>query len=207
MTGEISLLLAATVGFTHAFEADHLVAVGSLVTRRDQPSHAMKDGVYWGLGHSSTILLVGIVVLMGKTIIPESVFSVLEAVVGVMLIALGLWRLYQLFSKRDSTTTEAASEQHPAGMAYGVGLVHGLAGSGALVLLVMSEVNSNWLGLLYLLIFGLGATVGMSVAAGTLSLPLMRSISGGSKLRFYMVLCSALLCIGYGLYFTISHLQ
>ncbi len=66
MEGFFSLLFAAVVGFGHAFEADHLVAVGNIVTKRDRLKLALKDGIFWGLGHSSTIFLIGIVMIIGK---------------------------------------------------------------------------------------------------------------------------------------------
>lgn len=204
MSGELSILLAATIGFTHAFEADHLVAVSSLVTNRDQTQKAMKDGVYWGLGHSSTILLIGMIVILGKAVISETVFGYLEAVVGVMLIGLGLWRLYQLFNRKKE---ESLAHDHHHSLAYGVGLVHGLAGSGALILLVLANVEGTWEGLLYLLVFGLGSTAGMLVAAGALSLPFSRWVLSHNKLQVALVVLSAVLCIGYGGYVIMENLS
>ncbi|MEL7163549.1 MAG: urease accessory protein [Bacteroidota bacterium] len=199
MTNELSLLLALFIGFTHAFEADHLVAVGNLVTRRNRLALAMKDGVYWGLGHSSTILLIGMVVILGRTAVSETVFGYLEAGVGVMLIGLGGWRLFRAYHKRHAPR-ELTSDEHDHGLAYGVGLVHGLAGSGALILLVLANVDSTWYGLLYLLTFGLGSVGGMLVAAGVLGLPFSRRVLQHSALQLGLVIVSSLLCAGYGAY-------
>lgn len=197
MTAELSLLLAAAIGFGHAFEADHLVAVSNIVTRRQRLSLAMKDGVYWGLGHSSTILLIGMVVILGKAAISETVFSRLEAGVGLMLIGLGSWRLFRAYRQRSSSPATEEHE-HDHGLAYGVGLIHGLAGSGALILLLLANEPDSWYGLLFLLIFGLGSVGGMLVAAGLLGLPFSRQALRRPALQLSLIVASSLLCIGYG---------
>ena len=67
MEASFPLLIAAAIGFGHAFEADHLVAVGNIVTKREKPVLALKDGMYWGLGHTSTIVLIGLLIIVGKS--------------------------------------------------------------------------------------------------------------------------------------------
>jgi hypothetical protein len=91
-------------------------------------------------------------------------------------------------------------------MAYGVGLVHGLAGSGAMILLVMTEVQGSFHSLLYLLIFGIGSVAGMLLAAGIFSLPFSRRISNNEVLQMGLVIFSSLLCIGYGGYIVFENL-
>ncbi|MEQ8704433.1 MAG: urease accessory protein [Phaeodactylibacter sp.] len=199
MTEELTIFLAAIIGFTHAFEADHLVAVGNLVTRRDRVNLAMKDGVYWGLGHSSTIMLIGMAVILGRAAISDTVFGYLEATVGLMLVVLGLRRLFQAYQNHDQKGTPI-DDNHTHGLAYGVGLVHGLAGSGALILLVLANVTGTWEGLLYLLIFGLSSAAGMLVAAGALSLPFARWMLSQGSLQLILIILSSALCIGYGGY-------
>ncbi len=202
---ELTILLAAVIGFTHAFEADHLVAVSSLVTRRDRMDMAMKDGAFWGLGHSSTILLIGMVVILGRAAIPESVFGYLEGAVGLMLILLGVGRLYSAYKNRGHVLA-LFDPTHTHGLAYGVGLVHGLAGSGALILVVLAQVEGTWNGLLYLLVFGLGSVVGMLLAAGALSLPFSRKVLQRPALQYGLVIASGLLCVGYGGYVLFENL-
>lgn len=197
MGEELSILLAVVIGFTHAFEADHLVAVGNIVTLRDRLDLAMKDGMFWGLGHSSTILLVGMAVIVGRAAIAEQVFTRLEAGVGLMLIVLGLWRLVRAYCKRKQGE-ELTDQDHSHELAYGVGLIHGLAGSGALILLVVANTETVWNGVLYLLVFGLGSVGGMLVAAGILGLPFFRKILRQPALQFGLVVLSSLLCVGYG---------
>lgn len=195
-------LFAAVVGFGHAFEADHLLAVGNIVTKRDNILHAIKDGIYWGLGHTSTIFLFGLLMIVGKMTFFEGYFGYFEAVVGVMLIILGLVRINQFFYRKK----EVQTDQGRFHVAYSVGLVHGLAGSGAMILLVMTEVKGSVNSLLYLLVFGIGSVIGMLLAAGIFSLPFSRRITNNHTLQLGLVLLSSLLCIGYGSYIVYENL-
>lgn len=195
-------LFAAVVGFGHAFEADHLLAVGNIVTKRDNILHAIKDGIYWGLGHTSTIFLFGLLMIVGKMTFFEGYFGYFEAVVGVMLIILGLVRINQFFYRKK----EVQTDQGRFHVAYSVGLVHGLAGSGAMILLVMTEVQGSVNSLLYLLVFGIGSVIGMLLAAGIFSLPFSRRITNNHTLQLGLVLLSSLLCIGYGSYIVYENL-
>ncbi|MEL6945250.1 MAG: urease accessory protein [Bacteroidota bacterium] len=180
------------------------MAVSSLVTKQRSLGTAVKDGIYWGLGHSSTILLVGLVMIVGKATFLNSYFLYFEAIVGLMLILLGGYRLYQYFNTQKKVEHQ---HEHQHKLAYGVGLIHGLAGSGAMVLLVMTEVQNNWNSLLYLIIFGLGSALGMLVAAGIFSLPFSKKLVQKKGLQFTLILLSSLLCIGYGVYIMIENLS
>lgn len=191
------LLFAAVVGFSHAFEADHLVAVSNIVTKRDRLIHAIKDGIYWGLGHSSTIFAIGLLIIVGKATFLNGYFGYLEALVGFMLIGLGAFRFYRLFGEK-AADSKPHYHQEGHGLAYGVGLIHGLAGSGAMVLLVMSEIKGNWDSMIYLLIFGLGSVAGMLLAAGLFSLPFSKRMADKPALQQALTALSSLLCIGYG---------
>ena len=190
----IQLLLAVYSGFTHAFEADHLLAVSNLVTNRRKTSFAIKDGIYWGLGHTSTILSVGLVMIYLKIQVSEVIFNYFEASVGVLLITLAFFRL----RKFHRTKHHEHSHHHPHHLAYFVGLVHGLAGSGALIVLVMTQIQSTLEGLLYLGIFGIGSMIGMLVAAGLLSIPFTKKLIGSNNLQVAMILISCTLCIFFG---------
>lgn len=203
MEASFPLLFAAVVGFSHAFEADHLVAVSNIVTKRDRIMLAIKDGIYWGLGHTSTIFLIGLIMIVGRATFLDGYFSYFEAIVGLMLVILGVYRLFQ---SRQNSEEEAQPDHDHHHLAYGVGLIHGLAGSGAMILLVMTEVQGNINSLLYLLIFGLGSIFGMLVAAGIFSLPFSRKITSNGFLKMSLVLLSSLLCIGYGAYVIIENL-
>ncbi len=203
MESSFPLVFAAVVGFGHAFEADHLIAVSSIVTKRNNLSLALKDGIYWGLGHSSTIFFIGLWMIVGKATLLNGYFGYFEAIVGLMLILLGFFRLYQYFNHKDNPS-QFIDTKRSHNLAYGVGLVHGLAGSGAMILLVMTEIQSSFSSMMYLLIFGMGSVAGMLVAAGVLSLPFSKKISNNQSLQFGLVMLSSLLCIGYGVYLLIQ---
>lgn len=196
----IQLIITIYAGFTHAFEADHLLAVGNLVTARQKMKQALKDGLYWGLGHTSTILLIGLLMLVFKLSIPRSTFHYLEALVGVMLVCLGgikVLRYFKTFKSKPEFHV-ANKHKHHHSLAYGVGLMHGLAGSGALVILVMAEITQPLEGLRFLIVFGMGSILGMLFAAGILSLPLSKQFIRSNKLQSLLSLTSALLCLTYG---------
>lgn len=205
MEASFPLLFAAVVGFGHAFEADHLVAVGNIVTKRDKWTLAIKDGIYWGLGHTSTIFLIGMIMIVGKATFLNGYFAYFEAGVGLMLILLGFFRLYQYFAKHTSSEDLMTLEANHH-LAYGVGLIHGLAGSGAMILLVMTEVQSSFNSMIYLAIFGIGSVIGMLVAAGIFSLPFSKKITRNKNLRLGLIIFSSVLCIGYGAYVMLENL-
>lgn len=226
----LGIFITAYAGLEHAFEADHLLAVNSLVTNRTNFKESVKDGVFWGIGHTLTIFVVAILMIGFKIAVSEQVFSYLEATVGLMLIFLGMYRLSKLFKKNTHSHTYTHSHTlsnsgsvshlhshtythshiitttnhgHPNkwnsfNAAFGVGLVHGLAGSGALVVLVLSQMKSTSEGLMYILIFGIGSILGMFIASGLFSLPYGKSILKSQKLQFGLIIVSSVLCIFYG---------
>ncbi|MBU6342241.1 MAG: urease accessory protein [Bacteroidetes bacterium] len=199
MVNVFPLLFAAVVGFTHAFEVDHLLAVSSIVTRRKSMMQAAQDGIYWGLGHTSTILIVGMMMLLAKIGVAERTFHLFESLVGLMLIALGLHRLWRNWSQeRAHTHAHEKAEPHHH-LAYGIGLIHGLAGSGAIVLLAMTELKDPFQALLYLFIFGTGSIAGMLLASGIFSFSLTRKLAYAQLIRLVLTMLSSVLCIAFGL--------
>ena len=185
------LLLTIYAGFTHAFEADHLLAVSDIISQRNNTWLSLKDGIFWGLGHASTICAIGILMILFKVGISEHYFHYFEALVGVMLIALATYRLIKYFHS-NKVIVHAHAHQHGEGgkhkhlhvhvrleeahrhthsLAYGVGFVHGLAGSGVLILVVMSQIKEPVDGVAYLMIFGIGCIAGMMLASGLFSIP------------------------------------
>ncbi|ADB39865.1 urease accessory protein [Spirosoma linguale] len=193
------LFLALSVGFAHAFEADHLVAVSTIVTRRNNIWLALKDGVFWGLGHTSTILLIGSIFMLGKFALRAGDFRYLEAGVGVMLVTLGGLRLYKLTVFREVADAHSrVHEGHAHRLAYGVGLIHGLAGSGALILSVLTQIKSTGAGMIYLGLFGIGSIAGMMVAASAFSVPFSVRMATNPLVRTTLVVVSSVICIGLG---------
>ncbi|WP_125185322.1 urease accessory protein [Botryobacter ruber] len=199
MEALLPVLFAAMVGVGHAFEADHLIAVSNIVSRRDSLLLAARDGVYWGLGHTTTIVLLGsIIILTNLTFAGSGYF---EAFVGIMLILMGISRLT---NKNNFARTPVVRYQKS--FAYTVGLVHGLAGSGILVGSVMSRISNPFLGISYLLVFGIGSIAGMFLAASLLGIPFTRRMKISRNLRAGVVILSSLICIGYGSWMVYEHL-
>lgn len=197
----LKIFITIYSGLEHAFEADHLLAVGNLVTHRNNIWHSMKDGIFWGIGHTSTIFFVGILMILFKFQISPEIFYYFEASVGVMLVLLGIYRIFKLLFKESIHAHQHAhnkphSHHHKA--AFGVGLVHGLAGSGALVVLVVSQMKSPLDGLSYILIFGLGSIIGMFLAAFLFSIPFAKNVMKSKNLQVTLTIISSILCIVYG---------
>jgi high-affinity nickel permease len=218
----ILLFYALYEGLLHAFEADHVLAVTNIVSQRNTIFPAIKDGIFWGLGHTSTIFLIGIIMILFKVHIPENAFSYFEATVGLMLIFVASYRLYIFF--RDEKIIIHKHHHEHAGAnkylhahvhlkgknlhktSYGIGIVHGLAGSGALVVLIMTQIKSVTNSLLYLVIFGLGSIIGMSLVAGAFSIPFSKKLINSKRLKITLVVISSALCFGYGCYVIYSNL-
>ena len=148
--------------------------------------------MYWGLGHTTTLVVVGSIILLGRVTVFTSGYF--EAAVGLMLVVMGISRLLE--QRRPPAKVRPGAT--PSRAAYAVSLLHGLAGSGALVLLVMSEIRSPWLSMVYFAVFGVGSILGMFIVAGLCSVPFTRRMRISRTLKFSAVMLSSLLCIGYG---------
>ena len=192
MQGLLPILFASVAGMGHAFEPDHLLAVGNLISRRDTLAEALRDGLYWGLGHTTTLVVVGAIILLGRVTFLTSGYF--EAAVGLMLVVMGLSRLLE--QRRPPAKVRPGAS--PSRAAYAVGLLHGLAGSGALVLLVMSEIRSPWVSVLYFAVFGAGSILGMFVVAGLCSVPFTQRMRISRVVKTAAVTLSSLVCILYG---------
>ncbi len=197
MEGGVTLFFAAVVGFGHAFEADHLLAVSTLVARSKTTRQIASNGFWWGLGHTSTIFLIGLLLIIFQINSLKAYFDYFEVFVGIMLIGLGLGRIWQELTREPGHEgREGHSHDREA---YGIGLVHGLAGSGALILLVLADIQDTGIAIAYLLVFGIGSAIGMSVAASLLRLPILLHTSR-FDIRKIFTLIAGVLCIGYGMY-------
>jgi len=186
--------LGLLLGLEHALDADHVVAVTTLVTKQRNLKKASLLGAFWGLGHTTTLFIAGLLILFLKIAIPEKIALSLEFIVGAMIVILGTSVLWDLLVRKkhvhththdgiihthvhSHSETEAHTHYHKP---FVVGLVHGLAGSAALMLLVLSTVDSAALGILYITIFGMGSIVGMTLVSGLISLPFV--FTGGRDL-------------------------
>ncbi len=188
------LLLGLVLGIKHAVEADHLAAVTTLVTQRSSILGSALVGGLWGIGHSLSLLLAGMVVILLHVQIGEKTALALEMGVAVMLIVLGLNALIKmsrggklhLHGHRHGPLLhshlhlhDVAPETEPHthhGLKLGprpliVGMIHGLAGSAALMLLVLTTIPSPLVGFAYIVVFGLGTIAGMMFMSALVGLP------------------------------------
>ena len=167
-----TLGLGFILGLKHATEADHLAAVAAIVTEKRSLWQSAVVGGLWGAGHTVSLLVAGFFVIALGVAIPERLANLLELAVALMIVFLGT----RLLRHAPSMTTHdhahnGFSEWRPVLM----GIVHGLAGSAALTLLVLAEVVRNGtpaLGFAYLLVFGAGSIGGMLLMSSLIGLPI-----------------------------------
>jgi len=176
--------LGAVLGMRHALEPDHLAAVSTLMTGERSSAKAAWLGAWWGLGHTLTLFTAGAVLVVLHAEMPATVAQVLEVCVVLLLVGFGV-RAIHLGARR---VPKGPTHTHKIPMAWSasqvdrwtlarpllVGAVHGLAGSGALTALVVTTLPSTMTQLTYLMLFGVGSTVGMVVLSGLLGWPIAR---------------------------------
>lgn len=209
----ITLGLGFVLGMRHSLDADHLVAVAAIAGRERSIRSSYRVGLFWGLGHSVALLVASGFVLALRSAIPEGFSSTLETLVGVMLVALGTDLLVRIFRGRvrkhvhESDPGSLRDPKHHEhehfvpqswGRPFFVGLVHGLAGSGALTLLVLTTIVSPWVGLFYVLLFGIGTLAGMAAMSTLLALPFALAAERAPALASAVQLVAAIGSIGYG---------
>jgi cytochrome c biogenesis protein CcdA len=189
--------LGFLLGMQHALEADHIAAVSSIAARRTHVGDIVKHGLTWGLGHTLTLFVfAGAAIILGHAI-PEHFARPVETAVGIMLVGLGahvLWRLWRdrvhfhkhshgdgtvhihAHSHAHETVPHArAVHEHAHGFRWRtllVGLMHGMAGSAALLLLTVSQASSPVTGLAYVALFGIGSMIGMGALSTVIAVPL-----------------------------------
>lgn len=182
------------IGLKHATEADHLAAVSTIVAERRSVWSSALIGGFWGLGHTISLFAAGVFVLLLDFQISEATERNLELGVGIMLTLLGLNVLRKLVQggmlhfhthehgghvhahphlHEHSQSDEAATHHNFRfnTRAVLIGMVHGLAGSGALMLLVIPTIDSKLIGMLYVTIFGIGSIGGMMLMSFLVGLP------------------------------------
>lgn len=179
--------LGFVVGFRHAFEPDHLAAVSTLATRPGGLQQALWLGTAWGVGHTlsfgATLLMLAVLDVR----LPPTLHSVAELGVAGLLVFLGLTTLWTLFGQPSADGDPAPAPARTTRHSFGFGLIHGLAGSGALVVLLAATATTQAEQLAYFLPFGVGTIGGMLVVSvvtcGLAGLAVRRSGSGVFRLR------------------------
>jgi hypothetical protein len=184
------LVLGFVLGMRHATDADHVVAVTTIVTNRTSLWSASMVGALWGIGHTVTILLVGGAIVGFRLTIPPRLGLAMEFSVALMLIALGAMNL----SGRPAGGVRSAARP------VIVGFVHGLAGSAFIALLVVAAVPGTWLGLGYLAVFGLGTIAGMALITITIALPAAFAARRFGELQGVLRLASGVGSMAFGLF-------
>ena len=181
----LNALSAAVLGFLlglrHATDADHVVAVTAIVAREQQFSRAARIGMLWGIGHSLTVFVIGGAIVAFRIAIPPRLGLALEFGVALMLILLG-------FSTLRRGSAVCGDHEHHAARADGwrpllVGVVHGLAGSAAVALLVLAVIPDTAWALAYLVVFGVGTVAGMTVVTWLIAAPAMYAATRVARLQ------------------------
>lgn len=215
-------------GLKHATEVDHVVAVSTIVSQQRNLWRSTLVGAMWGAGHTASLLVAGVIVLSLRIAIPERVSNWLEFGVALMIIGLGAIALWRSLHKRndvhmhehshdgvshvhihfhESQTRHAKTRAHSHAIsAVGfkpvlIGAAHGLAGSGALTLLVLAQIQSAWLGFFYLAVFGVGSVLGMVLMSGLIGLPFALSARNVGRVHRHLQATAAGLSIAFGLWY------
>ncbi len=201
------LVLGFLIGMRHALEADHIAAVATLATGAKTPAECIRHGALWGVGHTIALSLFGTVVLLVDSVMPSRLAAGLELAVGVMLVILGLDVIRRvrrdqvhfhqhehgdgthhlhLHAHAGEPTHDAHEHTHVRvnGLrALVIGLVHGMAGSAALILLTLERTPSVAVGMIYMLLFGLGSILGMTLLSAVIAIPFRFSAEGLTRFR------------------------
>jgi nickel/cobalt transporter (NicO) family protein len=165
-----ALLVGIGLGLRHATDADHVVVVASALEREPSVLRAARVAALWGLGHTLSFLAIGLLVVLAGVRVPASFETLIELAVGTMLVVLGLWHLWR--SLRPGPPEESAPRLLARGRPLLIGLVHGLAGSAGIALIVTTTITSRSGAVVYLVLFGLGTVAGMVLLTALLSWPI-----------------------------------
>lgn len=217
----IGLLL----GMRHSTDPDHVIAVTTIVTRLRTLRHASFVGMLWGVGHTLTIFIVGSAIILFDIVIPPRIGLSMEFAVALMLILLGVLNLTGVlawFTRRatpamtdsnqsDAAKTSSNSERlldrvfarfgtYQLVRPLAIGIVHGLAGSAAVALLVLATIHNPVWAIGYLLLFGLGTIAGMMLMTALIAVPVVWTGKSFARLNRYMCATSGIVSVAFGLF-------
>lgn len=224
------LSIGLVFGLKHATEVDHVIAVSTIVSRHRNVFHSALVGALWGIGHTASLLVIAVVVLSLRVAIPERVSGWLELGVAIMIICLGISALRRAlrknaevhlhqhshdglshthvhFHENETRHEPATHSQHSHAVSHLgwkpvlIGMMHGLAGSGALMLLVLTQISSSWIGFLYVATFGFGSIVGMLLMSGVIGLPFALASRKLTDVHQGIQTIAAVLSICFGIWY------
>jgi high-affinity nickel permease len=222
----VVLLVAFALGLRHASDPDHMVAVSTLVaaTKERAGRAAGLLGAAWGLGHATTLLIFGVPVIVARAYLPETVRSLAEASIGVIIVALAVrllarWRrgafhahLHEhggsahlhVHSHAVETAHKHVHQVRSPRQAYGIGLIHGMAGSAGVAVLIIAAVPSRAIAVGALLVMCAGTLLSMTV----LSAAFGRVFTAAAARRHLIRVVPALAGLGclFGLWYAVSAL-
>ena len=210
-------------GLKHAIEADHLAAVSTLVSERKSLLGSAIVGGLWGLGHTISLFLAGIFVLVLNFEITERTAGILEFCVGVMLVLLGLNVLRKIVQggtlhfhshehgghphahphihehgSVDEKNTHHGFKFSPRSLI--IGMIHGLAGSAGMMLLYLTTIETQTLKLIYILVFGIGSIAGMMIMSFLVGLPFHFTVKNLNRFNSVLQAVAGFVSVGIGLY-------
>ena len=185
----IVLVISLLLGLRHASDPDHLAAVTTLIASEEDHRRIRKAGLMgllWGMGHATTLILVGLPLVLAGIVMPEPVQQVAETLIGVIIVFLaarlllrwrrGLYHVHTHSHDREAPHRHLHSHAHSEShehvhsvprrtpfSAYGVGLVHGIGGSGGLTLLLLSTITDKVEAAAALLLFAAGTALSMAL--------------------------------------------
>jgi len=224
------LSVGLVFGLKHATEVDHVVAISTIVSRHRNVFHSAFVGALWGAGHTVSLLVIAAIVLTLRVTIPETVNGWLEFGVALMIIGLGLSALWRALRKSGEVHVhqhshdglshshvhfhEQETKHQPAAHTHHshavsrvgwkpvlIGMMHGLAGSGALTLLVLTQISSSFIGFLYVATFGLGSIAGMLLMSGMIGLPFALASKKLTHVHQGIQTLAAILSICFGIWY------
>jgi hypothetical protein len=184
VSASLGVVLGLLVGLRHAFEPDHLAAVSTLVSETRDPRRGALLGAVWGIGHTLALVAVGIALIALGAVLPDRLAAAFELAVAVMLLVLGARVLVQAartgaIGPQHAHRHGGREHEHPGAARHVhvgrwtlawrpllVGMIHGLAGSGALTALVFAELPGTAARVVYIALFGAGSVAGMALASG-----------------------------------------
>lgn len=217
----VLLATALLLGMRHALDPDHLVAVSTMVAEERRLWPAARLGLWWGAGHLLPIALLGLPILLLHLELPATLESVVDLGVGLLLVCLGartLWRLRQERIRLRSHAHGGDVHQHfhshgahpghthplpgrnrSSLMTFGIGMLHGLAGSGAAALLALAAASSVATGVGYLLAFGIGTVAGMFAMTLCIAAPTLSAVARFARLHQGIRLAAGASSVAVGL--------